>query len=952
MNKLAPEKNRRILVIDDNRAIHEDFRKILAPGTSTAAALDETETALFGKPAIVVQKIRYEIDSAYQGQDGVLLVQQALAAGRPYAMAFVDIRMPPGMDGVETTQKICAVDPEIQIVLCTAYADYSWDEMFEKIGNSDGVVILKKPFDIVEALQLAQALTEKWWLRRQSQRKMEALEGMVTARTKELQWKTAFLEAQVNSSIDGILVVDQQGLKILQNQRMNDLFKIPTAIVTDRDDEKQRWWVVDKIKDQEQFRAKIDHLNSHPQETSRDEIELMDGTTLDRYSAPVVGTDGINYGRIWTFRDITERKQAENVLRESDEKFHQLADNIDDVFWIRSPDMREVHYVSPAFERIWGRSVASLQASPLQWADFIHAEDRERVLNAFAELCEGAHSLEIEYRIMRPDDEIRWVHVRGFPVRDAAGLLIRNTGIVTDITERKRVEDELRESEARFSSAFEYAPIGMALVLPDDRFFKVNRTFCDLVGYTEDELLTRTFRDITHLEDLELSRENVRRLRAGEIQFFEMEKRYRHRGGQLITALSTVSLIRDRQGLPVYVIAQIQDITGRKQLEARMLQSQKMETVGKLAGGIAHEFNSILTAIIGQCELLLADLPPGSPLKTNATEISKSAGRAATLTRQLLAYGRKQFLQPEPLDLNQVVAGMDSMFHNLMGGGVDVRIVPAPGLHLVKADAGQIEQVIINMAMNAHDAMPVGGKLMLETANVSLGEEYVSCFPESEIKAGEYVMLAITDTGAGMTAEVKARVFEPFFSTKGVGQGTGLGLSTCYGIIKQSGGHISVYSEPGRGTTFKIYLPQVESQVKVPIQRLDAPDLPRGTETILLVEDDPALRDMAATLLRRLGYTVLTAANGIEALSLKHERGPGHIDLLFTDVVMPHMSGTELADRVRASYPHTKILFTSAYTENAIIHQGVLDKGVALLQKPFTPSTLAHRLRDVLDQPK
>jgi CheY-like chemotaxis protein len=264
-------------------------------------------------------------------------------------------------------------------------------------------------------------------------------------------------------------------------------------------------------------------------------------------------------------------------------------------------------------------------------------------------------------------------------------------------------------------------------------------------------------------------------------------------------------------------------------------------------------------------------------------------------------------------------------------------------------DPGQLEQVIVNLVMNAAEAMPNGGKLTLETTNVLLDEESVGRHPE--LKPGAYVLLAVTDTGAGMSAEVKARVFEPFFTTKGVGEGTGLGLSTCYGIVKQSGGHLSVYSEPGRGTTFKIYLPQVEPDAKIPLQRLDSPDLPRGTETILLVEDDPALREMAATLLRRLGYTVLAAANGLEALSLKQQRGTGHVDLLFTDVVMPHMSGRELADRVRALYPQTRILFTSAYTENAIVHQGVLDKGVALLQKPFTPGALARRLREVLDAP-
>jgi CheY-like chemotaxis protein len=374
-----------------------------------------------------------------------------------------------------------------------------------------------------------------------------------------------------------------------------------------------------------------------------------------------------------------------------------------------------------------------------------------------------------------------------------------------------------------------------------------------------------------------------------------------------------------------------------------------METVGKLAGGVAHEFNSILTAIIGQCELLLSDLPPGGASAKSATEINQAANRAATLTRQLLAYGRKQFLQPEFIELNRLIAGMDSVFRLLMGPDVDIRIVPAPGLHAVKADAGQIEQVIMNIAINARDAMPTGGKLTLETANVSFDQESVDRYPE--LKAGDYVMLAITDSGTGMSEEVKARLFEPFFTTKGVGQGTGLGLSTCYGIIKQSGGHISVYSEPGRGTSFKIYLPQSAQQPKGPVERAASPVLPRGTETILLVEDDNALREMAGTLLTRLGYKVWAAANGVEALNLKQHRNVGHVDLLFTDVVMPHMSGKELAEQVQTLYPRTRILFTTAYTENAAIHQGVLDPGVSLLPKPYTPSALARKVREVLDQP-
>ncbi len=816
MNNPYQEKNRRILVIDDNHAIHDDFRKILSPAT-TATALDAAEAELFGSqvpPGGMVQQVRYEIDSAYQGQDGVLLVKQAREAGRPYAMAFVDIRMPPGMDGVETAQKIWAVDPEVQIVLCTAYSDYSWGEMFEKIGDSDGLLILKKPFDIVEALQLAQALTEKWWLHRQSRMKMEELENRVAERTAELQWKTAFLEAQSNSTIDGILVVNEHGKKIFQNQRTVELFKIPQAIADGSNDAAQVRHVADMVENPEKFVEQVTYLYSHPDEISRDEIELKDGIILDRYSAPVVGVDGKYFGRIWTFRDITERKQAETALRQFQFATDQAADAI---FWTK---------------------------------------------------------------------------------RDAG-------------------------------------------------FCYVNDQACRLLGYAREELMRLKLFDIDPVYSHQRWEEIWRQREQNPMATRHFEGVHRRKDGSTFP-IEVMSQNFSFGGVDMSV-AFVRDITERKRIEGHLIQSQKMETVGKLAGGIAHEFNSILTAIIGQAELLLGDLPAGSPLAQNATAICQAADRAATLTRQLLAYGRKQFLRPEALNLNQVITGMTGVLSHLMGGeNVEVNIMPAAGLKTVKADAGQIEQVIMNLAMNARDAMPGGGKLTLETANVTLEPGSVGGNPE--LKPGDYVLLAVSDTGRGMSDEVKARAFEPFFTTKDVGQGTGLGLSTCYGIIKQSGGHISVYSEPGRGTTFKIYLPQVEPSVPAPAAPPDAPGLPRGTETILLVEDDQALREMAATLLRRLGYTVLVAANGVEALSVKQQGNCGHVDLLFTDVVMPHMSGKELADRVRALYPHTKILFTSAYTENAVVHQGLTDKDVALLQKPFTPSALARKLREVLDK--
>lgn len=418
------------------------------------------------------------------------------------------------------------------------------------------------------------------------------------------------------------------------------------------------------------------------------------------------------------------------------------------------------------------------------------------------------------------------------------------------------------------------------------------------------------------------------------------ETRILHESGQVFFDEST--------GQPVKIIGIAHDITDRKRAEARSFESKKLESIGKLAGGVAHEYNNIMTIIIGQSELMLSGLPSGSPLRINLSEIRKAADRAAVLTRQLLAYGRQQILTPNILDLNTVIESMAGALRRTMGRKVDVRIVTTSGLGLVKADTMQIEQVILNIAKNSARAMPNGGKLTLETASVALDHEYVSHIPE--LKAGEYAMLAVTDTGAGMDEEMKARVFEPFFTTKGIGQGSGLGLSTCYGIVKQSGGHLSVYSEPGRGATFKIYLPQVEPQGKGPRAGFDAPELPRGKEVILLVEDDAALRDMASEMLRRLGYTVLDTDNGIDALSMQERRGIGQIDLLFTDIDMPQMSGLELSKRAQLLDPGIKILFTSAGAENAIIHQGLLKRGAALLQKPFTPSALTLKIRAVLDR--
>lgn len=671
--------------------------------------------------------------------------------------------------------------------------------------------------------------------------------------------------------------------------------------------------------------------------------------TLESHIAPIRDANGLVTNFVAVQRDITARRRTESALRESDEKFHQLADHITDAFWIRSPDMRDLHYVSPAFERIWGRPVAGLYAHPEQFADYILPEDRARVLEEFAALTGDTRSVDMQYRIMRPDGEIRNLRVRGFQVRDAADRLIRHAGIVTDITESHRAAEGLRESERRFRNMLQHLELVAMMLDRDARVTYCNDFLLRLTGWRIEEVMGRDWFDLFLPPELGGEVRGVHaRLLADQPVAWHHENEIVTKAGARRLIRWNNSVLRSPAGEVVGTASIGEDVTERTRLEAQLLESQKMETVGKLAGGIAHEFNSIVTAILGWSELLASDLPAGSPLVFHATEIGKAAERAATLTRQLLAFGRRQTLRPEVLDLNAVLAGMEDAVRLVMGRSVDVRLVPAPGLKPVLADASQLEQVIINMVMNAADAMPKGGTLTLETANVTVDHEHEEGMPE--LKAGEHVMLAITDTGTGMSDDVRERVFEPFFSTKPVGHGTGLGLSTCYGIIHQSGGHISVSTGLGKGSTFKIYLPQHAPQAAVRADRRDSSDVPGGTESVLLVESDSTLREMATAMLGRLGYTILAAADASDALTLIHKGDIGHIDVVFTDVDMPQMSGAELFERVRASSPYARVLFASAYAENTMVDRGVLKNGASFLHRPFTPSALARKIREALDQ--
>ncbi len=771
-------------------------------------------------------------------------------------------------------------------------------------------------------------------------------------------------------------------------------------------------------------------------------------------------------------RDITKQKSAEDALRASNERFHQLANNISDVFWVRSADMKEILYVSPAFEQVWGRPLKNLTESSLKWQEFIVPEDRELAASAYAELMADQPTIELAYRIIRLDGVMRWIRVRGFQIKDADGVLIRLAGIVTDITDQKLIEDSLLKSEERYRDLVENA---LDIIYTQDlqgNYTSINKAGETITGFTVEETLARNLSQAVAPEYQEKARGMIAAKLAGkdktayeleiiakdgnriavevntrivyengvpigiqgiarditerkkaEAALEEAEEKYRsifenavggifqstpagkfisvnpamarilgfespadlianrhdiatqhyvdpeyrtelnrmlgeesivmgfecevyRKDGSKIWTHENLRSIRDASGEVTHYEGYLEDITERKQLEEQFRQSQKMEAVGVLAGGIAHDFNNLLTAINGYSDLTLKKMPPDDPLRHNIEEVRDAGDRAAALTSQLLAFSRKQVLKPLVHNVNSVITEIERMLRRIIRENVDFRTILDPELGNIKADPGQIEQVIMNLAVNARDAMPNGGTLTIETQSVYLDKDYVS--QHIAVEPGPFVKLIVSDTGTGIDEEVQKHIFDPFFTTKEVGKGTGLGLSTVYGIIKQSGGYIMVYSEIGHGTTFKIYLPCVDETVQKPKWMGDLDKRVTATETILLVEDEEIVRNLVREILLSDGYTVLEAASGKAAIAIC-ETYSEPIHLLLTDVVMPKMGGADLKEHIIKLLPEIKIIFMSGYTDDSISQRGIMDANTVFIEKPFTPDGLANKVRVVLD---
>jgi two-component system, cell cycle sensor histidine kinase and response regulator CckA len=641
--------------------------------------------------------------------------------------------------------------------------------------------------------------------------------------------------------------------------------------------------------------------------------------------------------------DITEHKKAENALRRSEERFRQIAETIDEVFWICDLDKKAFEYLSPAFDRIFGYPRELFYDGRKPLGETVHPDDRERFISTFAVMKDGK-PLDYEHRIVRPDNSVRYLWIRGFPVPDETGQIRRYAGVTQDVTAWRTAQEDLKQSREYLNEIINC--IGDPIFVKDDqhRLVLVNDAFCTFASVPREELLGKADSELLpkHAADYIWKMEEAV-LQTGKQS--ETEDNLVNRRGKKRVVMVKKAQLTDRKGRK-QIVGVIRDITEHKRLEAQFMQSQKMEAVGVLAGGIAHDFNNLISVIKGYTEILLENLPEDDPNRADLKQIEEASHRAVSLTTQLLAFSRKQTLQPEVLSLNKIVSEMGVMLRRLIGEDIELVTMAEPDLGLISADPGQIQQIIMNIAVNARDAMPDGGRFTIETSNATLDEEYAREHPT--LKPGPYVMMAISDNGAGMDAATQARIFEPFFTTKVKGKGTGLGLSTVYGIVKQSNGFVWVYSEPGKGTTFKIYFPQLEGTgAAAPAQGRSEAVMPAG-ETVLIAEDESSVRALAARALREHGYTVLEAPDGMEALQVARERS-GNIDLVLTDVIMPKISGTELVSQIQAMKPGVKALYLSGFTDGAVVHHGLLDSKMAFLQKPFTVENLTRKVREVIE---
>ncbi|MES3008609.1 MAG: PAS domain-containing protein [Pseudomonadota bacterium] len=701
---------------------------------------------------------------------------------------------------------------------------------------------------------------------------------------------------------------------------------------------------VDRERILRSFRRCRDHGVPYDEEM---QLNLPDGRRLwiRALGRPVYDPSGRVIQVQGAMQDLTWAKQLTEVINETEQRFQQLANALPLIIWTATPNGR-VDFASKALAEFTGMPNHDL-LSAQQWMEIVHEDDRERRMATWLAGLESSQEYSQEFRFRTASGEFRWLLVYARPMKDNHGKVLKWYGTAIDVHDSHMLQEDLKRSEQRLTYLVKATSDAIWDWNPNTRELWWSDSLYEMFGYRAEDMGTTGdfWAQCVHPEDRARVVPSIMQAAKGDAGEWRAEYRFQRKDGSYAWVSDRSIVLRDANGKALRLVGGLSDITARKSLEEQLQQTDRLRAVGQLTGGVAHDFNNLLTVIMGNSELLMDELATQQRLVSIATMIRDAAQRGAELTQRLLAFARRQALEPKVVNVKQLIDSMEGLLRRTLSAQIDIELVHAGGLWRALIDPAQLEGALLNLSLNARDAMQEGGRLTIETANMHLDQSYAERHPD--VLPGQYVMIAVSDTGTGIQPQHLDKIFDPFFTTKGLGHGTGLGLSMVYGFVKQSNGHIKIYSELGQGTTVRIYLPRAQGEMD---ERHERPPIVRasgGSERILLVEDDDLVREYVEGQLRGLGYRVTTTTNASEAL--EQLRSTAEIDLLFTDVMMPgEMNGRQLAEVAIALRPGLKVLYTSGYTENAIVHHGRLDPGVQLLSKPYRRDELAQKLRSVL----
>jgi len=900
----------------------------------------------------------HEIRDVSSGVEAMKLLKEI-----PAEMIVSDIFMP-GMDGFQLCHKV-KKDPALRNIPFIFYTATCTDPEDEKLGLSLGASrFIIKPVntqefldmisDVVTAckegnLPLPEQLLEEAQLKKMHDdslsrkldskiRELDELKGKISSSVRH--YKNLFgsmRDVVVITDLNrNILDVNQPALRNLFGYELEEVIGKHGRILY-ADDEGYELTGREVFDVTEFVEGKIMEV---PLRRKNGEI-----FTGEVQALKLVDDQGRPSGNIGMIRDITGRKHMEDMVRNSEERYRRITEAITDyIYTVRVENGRPVETRhSEACFAVTGYSSPEFAEDPYLWIRMVPEEDHDLVRKQAGQALSGQTPQTIEHSIVRKDGVVRRVESIIVPFKDAGGVLISYDGIVRDITERRKAEEALQESEERLRTIFDNSPVGISVASPEGKLVRTNPAYQKMLGYTEDEL-HRNFADITHRDDVGENMRLFKEMVDGKRNQYLLEKRYIRKDGSILWAHMTVTAIRDLNGTFKYNFAMIEDMTERKKLEDQLRHAQKMEAIGQLAGGVAHDFNNMLTAVMGYGHLLKLKLKDNAQLLHIVEQVLTITERGGALTKDLLAFSRKQAVRLKPVRLNDLISRIGKLMPKFIGEDIELRIKLTDKPLIVRADSSQIEHVLINLATNARDAMPEGGTLSMETELVNLDHEHIK--PAEYEAPGEYALISVSDTGTGMDRETLRKIYDPFFTTKEVGKGTGLGLAMTYGIIKQHNGYINASSEPGLGTTFTIHLPLIKDDVEERKPE-GAPAPVKGSETVLLAEDEAEVRSAIKNNLQEFGYTVIEAVDGADAVD-KFTTHHAKIQLLIFDVVMPKKNGREAYEEIKEMCPDIKIIFLSGYPRDVIQAKGLPEEGLDFLVKPVLPRDLLHKIREVM----